>query len=116
MATNFVKEADVVTFLAPAGGIASGAGAIFGNIFGVAMYTAAAGAPVEVGVAGEWILPKPNSVVTFAAGAPVFWDDSAKLCKASATGYFKIGVATVAAGASDATVRVRLDANSTVAL
>jgi predicted RecA/RadA family phage recombinase len=100
VATNFVKEADTVTFLAPSGGIVSGAGAMFGNIFGVAMYTAAAGVAVEAGVEGEWILPKPNSVTTFAQGAPVFWDDTAKLCKASATGYFQIGVATVAAGVS----------------
>ena len=117
MAGNFVKIADTVTFLAPSGGIVSGAGAMFGNIFGVAQYTAAAGLPRRGRHRRQVTnLPKPNSVVTFAQGAPVFWDDTAKLCKASATGYFQIGVATVEVGATGATVRVRLNGNSVAAV
>ena len=52
---------------APTGGIKSGEGRMFGGFFGVAHYDAAEAAPVEVGVAGVWVLPKPNTVVTFAA-------------------------------------------------
>ncbi|HEY8007984.1 MAG TPA: DUF2190 family protein [Methylocella sp.] len=116
MATNYRQPGETITMTAPAGGIASGEGRMFGALFGVAHFTAAEGDPVEVGVVGVWVLPKPNSVVTFAAGARVFWDDSGKTCKASAAGYFPIGIAAVAAGATDATVTVRLDGNSVVAV
>lgn len=109
MSTNFVQEGEIITVAAPTGGILSNAGSMYGALFGVAQFTAAQGAPVEVGTEGVWILPKPNSVTTFTVGARVFWDDSAKLCKATASGYFPIGVATVAAAATDATVTVRLD-------
>lgn len=116
MATNFRQPGETITMTAPTGGIKSSEGRMFGAIFGVAHYDAAEAASVEVGVEGVWVLPKPNSVVTFAAGARVFWDDAAKLCKASAAGYFPIGVATAAAGATDATVTVRLDGNSVAAV
>jgi predicted RecA/RadA family phage recombinase len=88
---------------------------MIGALFGVCAYTAATGANVEVSVEGVFTLPKPNSAVAFAVGERIFWDDTAKLCKKTATGYFPIGIATVAAGATDATVTVRLDGNSVVA-
>jgi predicted RecA/RadA family phage recombinase len=115
MAKNYVQEGEVITMAAPTGGILSGAGSMFGALFGVAQFDAAQGAPVEVGVCGVWTLPKPNTVTTFAAGARVFWDDTAKLCKATGAGFFPIGIATVAAAATDPTVTVRLDGNSVVA-
>lgn len=115
MAVNFVKEAATITLLAPSGGVVSGTGYVIGSIFGVALATVAAGLPCEFGIEGEWILPKPNSVTTFAQGAGVWFDTATGLCKATGAGFFQIGIATVAAAATDATVRVRLDATSVVA-
>jgi predicted RecA/RadA family phage recombinase len=95
--------------------VVSGQGFIVGNIFAIAQNDAAAGQPVEGALVGVWSLPKPNTVVTFAAGARVWWDGANSLCKASFAGYFVIGVATAAAAATDATVSVRLDGTSIVA-
>jgi predicted RecA/RadA family phage recombinase len=116
MATNFRHPGEVLTMAAPTGGILSGEGRMFGALFGVAQFTAAEAAPVEVGVEGVWVLPKPSSVTTFAVGARVFWDDAAKLCKTTGAGYFPIGIATVAAAATDPVVSVRLDGNSVTAV
>lgn len=77
MATNYRHEGDVITVAAPTGGIKSGAGALYGSLFGIAMFDAAQAAPVEVGTEGVWVLPKPNSVITFAVGANVYWDAGA---------------------------------------
>ena len=116
MAKNFLHEGRVVTLTSPSAGVVSGQGFMSGALFGVAMYDAAVGLPVEAGVVGCWTLPKPNTVVTFGEGAAVFWDNATGLCKASATGFFKIGAATGAAAATDATVNVRLDGVSVVAV
>lgn len=116
MAKNFVQPGEVLTFAAPSGNIMSGEARMFGSMFGVAQFGAAAGAPVEVATEGVWTLPKAGTPLTFAAGARVFWDDTAKTCKASGSGLFPIGVATVAAGADDATVSVRLDGVASIAV
>jgi predicted RecA/RadA family phage recombinase len=116
MAKNYIQEGEVLTMAAPTGGILSGAGSMYGALFGVAQFTAAQGAPVEVSVEGVWLLPKPNSVVAFTVGERIFWDDTAKLCKKTATGFFAIGVATAAADASDSQVAVRLDGTSVTAV
>jgi predicted RecA/RadA family phage recombinase len=116
MATNFRQHGDTIPMTAPSGGIRSGEGRMFGALFGVAMFDAAEGAPVEVCVCGVWVLPKVATVTTFAAGARVFWNDSTKLCDLTGAGLFPIGVATEAAGATDATVTVRLDANGVAAV
>jgi predicted RecA/RadA family phage recombinase len=116
MATNFIKEGDVVTLTAPTGGIKSGAGFMSGALFAVAMFDAVEGASVEGGVVGVWSLPKAGTPLTFAEGAAVYWDNSAGECKASAAGFFKIGAAVVAAGATDTHVAVRLDGNTVTAV
>jgi predicted RecA/RadA family phage recombinase len=101
---------------APTGGITSGAGYIFGTIFGIAMYDAAEGTPVEVGVDGVWDLPKPTTAVSFAAGARVCWDNGGRNCAVGGTGTFPIGIAAAPAATADATVRVRLNGTGTAAI
>ncbi|HEY8007721.1 MAG TPA: DUF2190 family protein [Methylocella sp.] len=116
MATNYRHSGDVCTLTTPSGGVKSGQGFMSGALFAVAMFDAAQATPVEGAIVGVFDLPKPNSVVTFAEGAAVFWDNATGLCKASAAGFFKIGVAISAAGATSGTVTVRLDGNSVVAV
>ena len=83
-----------------------------GEVSTAAQYVADAGGPFEGTVTGVWSLPKPNSVVAFAVGEKVFWDNATSLCKKTATGFFLVGFATVAAAATDSTVAVRLDGTS----
>jgi predicted RecA/RadA family phage recombinase len=115
MARNYVQEGNTITMVAPTGGIASGEGYIFGSIFGVAQFDANQGEPVEVATVGVWLLPKPSSVISFAVGARVSWDTSARNCTVPGTSLYPIGIATAPAAATDATVRVRLNGVATVA-
>jgi predicted RecA/RadA family phage recombinase len=60
-------------------------------------------------------MPKAGTQLTFAQGAKVFWDNSAQT-KATSAGYYCIGAAVAAAGASDTHVIVRLDGRSVTAV
>jgi len=121
-----------LTVTAPAS-LATGAGVLSGDIFGVATNAAASGAPVEITVDGVQIIAKDSS--TFTNGAPVYWDNTAlkatsNISNASgpntligiadlvtpiATGFNSIaataGRAALGAASGDATVQVRLNAN-----
>ena len=90
MATNYRQPGETITMTAPTGGIKSGEGRMFGALFGVAHYDALEGAPVEVGVVGVWVLPKPNSVVTFAAGAASFGMTAARRAALPAAGFSRL--------------------------
>jgi predicted RecA/RadA family phage recombinase len=116
MSRNFIQEGETVTLTAPSGGVKSGEGFISGSLFAIAQYDADQAAPVEGGTVGIWSLPKAGTPLTFAEGAAVYWDGSGKTCKASAAGFYKIGVAVKAAGADDTHVVVRLDGVSVTAV
>ena len=58
-----------------------------GSLFAVAAYDALSGAEVEGHVVGVFVLPKPNSVVTFNLSEKVFWDNATGLCKPTASGF-----------------------------
>lgn len=105
---NFVQRGEVIPVAAPAGGVVSGQAILLGSLFGVAAFSAAAGAPVELVTSGVFDLPKA-ATIAFAVGDKAYWDASAKAVTSTASGNAWIGVATVAAVASAATVRVRLD-------
>ena len=109
---NYVNTGDIVEVTAPAGGVTSGAGVIAGALFGVALVSAEAGQPVNICTKGLYELPKLNTA-NIAAGGRVSWDAVNGRCVAPGTGFFPIGVATVAAGNGTTTVRVRLDGIST---
>ena len=111
---NHIQKGDIITVPAPAGGIASGEGAIIGNIFGIAAYSAAAGDPVELATTGVYQLPKATAAV-LAVGARVAWDNTAKNINAPGAGRFPLGIATEAAGNDVTSVAVRLDGVATVA-
>ena len=77
--------------------------------FAVAAYDALQAETVEGHTVGVWSLPKAGTPLAFAEGAKVFWDNSAKTCKATSAGFYCIGAAVAAAGANDTHVLVRLD-------
>lgn len=105
---NFVQTGSVIPVTAPSGGVVSGEGVQIGALFGVASTTQAAGASVEIAVAGVFDLPKEATTDTFSVGAAVEWDAANGRVAALDSGV-RIGLAIAAAGATAATVRVRLD-------
>lgn len=107
---NFVQDGNVLTFIAPAGGVVSGDGVVNGALFGIAAYTALAGQEVEANLVGVFALPKAAGALTL--GQKVYWDSAAKAVTGTATGNRWIGAVARAAAAGDATVRVRLDGTS----
>lgn len=109
-----IQKGDIITVPAPAGGIASGEGAIIGNIFGIAAYAAVAGEPLELATMGVYQLPKASAAV-LAVGTRVAWDNTAKNINVPGAGRFPVGVATEAAGSGITNVAVRLDGVAAVA-
>lgn len=106
MATNFVQPGRTLTIPAPVT-VASGGVVIAGAIVGIAQGDAVAAAPVDVTTEGVWELPK-TAANAFAVGGAVYWNATTSLATSTASGNTKLGVATEAAPADTATVRVRL--------
>lgn len=106
-ATNYVQPGETVTLAAPYT-VASGAGALKGSIFGVALGDFANGADGEFATGGVWDLLAVTAE-TFVQGGPVYWDDGQKKASNGSTGNNRIGVALAAKSGSETTVRVRLD-------
>jgi len=102
---TYISDGGVVQYVAPAAHT-GGVGYVVDSMFLVAQATFASGADASGVVNGVVNLPK--SAAVFSLGEKVFWDDTAKQCKESASGYFLIGVATKAAATGDATVDVLL--------
>lgn len=114
MATNYVRDGDVLPLVAPSGGVTAGVGYVIGAIFAVATKAAAATETFVGQCEGVVALAKSGSL-TWTQGEKVFWDDTAKACKKTSTGYFLIGTAIDVVVAGDTTIRVRLDGNAVTA-
>jgi len=105
---NLVQQSgDNITVAAPYA-VASGDGVLVGTMFGIASTTAALAAAVAISTVGVYDIKK-TAGQTFAVGATVYWDDTAKSVTGVSTSNTKIGVATKAAVGGDATARVRLN-------
>lgn len=107
---TYIQPGEVVTAIAPTGGILSGKGLFTGALFGVAAYDAAEGAEVEMQVVGVFELPKASGAIS--RFAKVYWDDTNKVCTGTASGNKLIGVAMIEVASGAATVRVRLDGSA----
>lgn len=108
MAKNYVQAGETLTLLAPAD-VLSGAGVQVGNLFGIAQYDALSGAEVEVAMCGVFDIAKV-SAQAWAAGDPIYWDNTAKLATTTAAANMPIGHAVLIAANPSATGRVRLNA------
>lgn len=102
---NFLQKGETLNVTAPYA-VASGAAALVGLIFGVAVSTAASGANVDLWMKGVFALAKDTS--TFSVGDVVYWDNTAKAVTSTATSNKKVGIATLAALTGDATANVYL--------
>lgn len=106
MAKNFVQEGETITLLAP-DDVLSGAGVKLGDLFGIALFDALDGDPVEVGLCGVYDVAKV-SAQAWAAGDPIYWDNSAKLATTVAGANLPIGHAILVAANPSATGRLLL--------
>jgi len=102
---NFVQQGNTLDLTAPAGGLASGQGHLFGDLFGVAATDIAEGTKGAVALTGVYQLPKAAGEA-LTEGADAYWD-GAKVTTTAAENA-KIGNAAEATSAAAATVAVRL--------
>ena len=101
---TFIQPGDSLTVSAPYA-VNSGQGVLIGALFGIAAYDAAISTTVEIQTEGVFDITKePSLAIT--AGARVFWDNTNRRITTTATGNYQVGIATLAALAADATVRV----------
>jgi predicted RecA/RadA family phage recombinase len=105
---NFVQPGNVLTMIAPAGGVVSGGAYMIGSIFGVANGDAAATKEFEMSVNGVYELPKVSTEV-WARGDRIYWDNTAAKLTKVATGNVFVGVATEAAANPTDNGTVRLN-------
>ena len=106
---NYVQPGDVVTAIAPApDGILSGTGILIASLFGVASYSAAAGAEVELSTVGVYDLPK-LSAQAWTSFSPVYWDSANGWATTVAGANKLIGVTMLAAANPSSVGRVRLN-------
>ena len=89
MAKNFLQSGDVLDVPAPYD-VISGGGLKIGGLFGVAQTNAKSGDPVTIIPQGVWRLPK-TSGQAWTIGAPIYWDDTAKVTTSTASTNLPIG-------------------------
>lgn len=107
MARNYVQPGDTITVSAPAT-VASGAGALVGVTFGVALHDAASGDPLEMKRTGIWTLPKATGETWTAFTTKLYWDNSAKKLTATSSGNTLVGVAATTQASGDTSGRALL--------
>jgi predicted RecA/RadA family phage recombinase len=86
----------------------SGAGYLFGNLFGIAIGSCAVGDEVDLQLEGIFNLPKV-SAQSWTVGAKIYWDDVGKVTTTVTAGNILIGVAVLPAANPSSTGRVRLN-------
>lgn len=109
MATNYIQEGDTLPLTAPYD-CASGQGALFGSLFGVALANVSSGVSAAFAIEGVFQLPK-TSAQAWTVGAKIYWDNTNKECTTTATSNTLIGCAAEAAANPSATGIVRLNGN-----
>ncbi len=104
---TYVQQGGTLTLTAPYD-IAAGAAFKVGSIIAVATSAALSGATVEGLTTGVVDVAKV-SAQAWTVGAPIYWDDSAKLMTTTSTSNTLAGVAVAVAANPSATGRVRLN-------
>ena len=104
---NFIRDGDRIPLTAPAGGVVAGRGYLIGDLFVVAVATAAAGVTFTAQAEGV-IDHAKTSGQALAEGAAIYWDNVGFQLTTTVASNKKIGHAAAAALAGDATGRVRL--------
>lgn len=104
---NFVQDGETITVAAPYA-VNSGDGALVGSLFGVAAFTAANGATVELKTEGVFDITA-LSTDTGTVGTKMYWDNTNKRLTITSAGNTLIGCLVVAKLNGDTTARVYVD-------
>ncbi|TKV73302.1 DUF2190 family protein [Bradyrhizobium elkanii] len=104
---NFVHDGEILTVTAPAGGVLSGDPVLIGAIFGVAAFSAAAGADVEIATEGVFTLPKAAGA-GWSVGDPIYFDVTAKNLTGTSANNLCVGTAAAVAAAGDTAGNVKI--------
>lgn len=110
---NFTQSGDVVTLAAPYD-CASGAGALVGNLFGVAASAVLSGADGQFHTTGVFGLAKPSTQV-WTKGQKIHWDNTNKQATTDGSLGPCIGTASEPAANPSATGYVRLGGSAAAA-
>jgi predicted RecA/RadA family phage recombinase len=105
---NYIKSGDVLTLVAPAGGVVSGNFYLIGTMLVCATTTAAATENFEGRTVGVYDVPKV-SAQAWTVGARIYWDSTAFNFTTTVGSNTLVGVAVAAAVNPSATGRVRLN-------
>ncbi len=106
---NYVRDGDRIPLIAPAGGVVAGRGYLIGDLFVIALTTAAAGVTFTAQIEGVIEHAKTGGQA-LAQGAAIYWDNVGFQLTTTVASNKKIGHAAAAALAGDATGLVRLQA------
>lgn len=104
---NYVQNGDVISLVAPYA-VASGAGALVGGLFGVAVTDLANGVAGQFQRKGVFDITALNTDA-IAQGAKVYWDNTNKRITGTVGSNTLVGAALVAKANGDLTCRVLLD-------
>jgi predicted RecA/RadA family phage recombinase len=121
MSRSFIQAGDVLTLIAPTGGVTAGTGVMIGSQFAIPQVTVAQTLPFDGYVTGVCSHAKAASQA-WTAGQVVYWDDTNKIFSNAVTvGFFGqggvfIAVEAVAGGATDTVGKVRLTGGPAFAL
>lgn len=107
---NYVSSGQTMDVVAPAN-VASGSLVVVGQMFGVALTSAASGASLAIQTGGVYSgLPAINAAGTSAtAGTNAHWDAANNQVTVSATSNLKVGVFALPKANTDTSVTVRLN-------
>ena len=111
---TFIQPGNIMSVIAPAGGVTVNQGLLVGSLFGIATCDALEGEYTEIATAGVFDLNKDAATV-ISQGDRVAWDDTAREIALPGVGLYPVGIATMAAGDGATAVTVRLDGVATVA-
>lgn len=104
---NYVQSPDSITLAAPYD-VVSGAGALVGSLFGIALDGALSGAEVVLKTTGVFDITALNTD-TGSVGTKVYWDNTNKRITTTVGSNTLVGVLVKAKANGDTTARVRLN-------
>jgi predicted RecA/RadA family phage recombinase len=106
MKNLYLRDADVLDMIAPAGGVTSGIPVLIGGIWGIPLVDAAEGEEFSLRVRGVFIVAKKTGEA-WTQGQRLYWDDAnSYLTTAAGSGTVFVGKAHVAAASDDTTGQV----------
>ena len=113
MYARYVQKGEAIDHM-PETAVAAGDVVVVGNLTGIARLDIPAGVLGALALTGVYDVAKATGTV--AAGTPLYWNAANKKASSIATGNPYLGKAVRAAGASDETVRVLLNAPYTATM